>query len=619
MNFNSFLNRNLYTQTGSFAFNAIFGLPSNTGKTIFGFSGQVTDFHFSLISGKIYDHKNNFISSYDFNAPINVSGNIGRNSIDYYINNEPLGFGIPRTTGYISNVYINPIQDLGNLDLFIYGNAPSYSITESLVFSTGTQQVPITFTNHSSYPIQIFSGDYLGDLGKFSLSGVPSGTITSSQNFYLSTSGAKTVGNNPIPITFYTNFGTFTHTSNYSGQATPSLEYLFDLSGPDIVENGNFGTYYCYFSNMSGSLPIAPFLMYSGGSGNQYVDTIITGQYSAILTGYIINSGNVLKNILISGSGYGGINNNYVESTINTTIYSSQFATGNQNLAYSTIVSGFGTGLNYSGPCTGNYNGFINQTIYPNSGSISYSAPISATPPLLYSTGPTGTVQATGVIDYNSPQINDLLYIYDTNYAIINGYSYTDINSLSSFINSNSSIYNVNSTVNGSQVILTSLILGAPGNSILFYTDSANMGNMSTTGPNLRSGVSLGIGNPTIPLSISSGYLNQTLVGSGNYNQNVTGQITGTGLVLDFVKTFTGTWNLETGLTPDTNVDFLENEWISGNNNYLNIESAYNAQTVSFYARVSYQSSGGAPDLAILGLSGVGNGVTITKLISGVQ
>src|SRR4051812_42195704 len=98
----------VYTQTGSFSFAGLIKPKSTSGISVFGLSGTQNQnkIEFKLVSGRIYDWNSNFVSSYfsNRNEPINISGVVGVDSVDYYINEEPLAFGIPRRTGHFNKI-----------------------------------------------------------------------------------------------------------------------------------------------------------------------------------------------------------------------------------------------------------------------------------------------------------------------------------------------------------------------------------------------------------------------------------------------------------------------------------------------------------------------------------
>jgi hypothetical protein len=200
----TFLTHNFYKQSGNFSFLLNLAIDSLTGILNFGFSGN-SILNFDCKSGKIIDNHNNYVEAYQKNVISNISGNISPTLYDYYINNNPVAFGLSRSIGNLDYFYINPQNCEATFDLFIKGDKPNYSLTNSINFNSGITSIPIAITNNS-LPFRIFSGIYQGISSKASLSGVPMNVPTGTTVFYINQSGLS--GAVTFPFQLLTNFGT---------------------------------------------------------------------------------------------------------------------------------------------------------------------------------------------------------------------------------------------------------------------------------------------------------------------------------------------------------------------------------------------------------------------------
>ncbi len=206
MIYDTLAKRSIYTQSGQFSFLLNLLIDNMTGIANFGFSGTsgAKLINFTCRSGKFIDNKNNYVESYRDDVFTIVSGNISPNSIDYYINNNPMAFGSNRITGNIDYFYIDPLDCTATFDLYINGDKPNYTITKSVSFNTGQFNVPITITNNS-LPFKIFSGIYQGDTNRANISGVPGNVPTGTSIFYINQNGLS--GAVTFPFQLQTNFG----------------------------------------------------------------------------------------------------------------------------------------------------------------------------------------------------------------------------------------------------------------------------------------------------------------------------------------------------------------------------------------------------------------------------
>lgn len=614
--FNSPLKKKIYTQTGNFSFQFDILFDNHSGVCDIGFYSYDRDIPFRFASGRIFDANDNYISSYTRNRIYSMSGNVSENSIDYYLNGEALGFGVPAGSGDIDYFFVNPSGCNVNLNLIVNGDRPLYDYSDYLYYHTGDSILPISINNHSALPFTIFSGRYNGDSSKFSIDGLDWQLVTNGTQFFVYPSGEKTAGFNDINIDLFTDFGIENISIRTSGIQDLLPFYNIQLYGPHTVDNNEYSIFYCYFSNPSGEIEILPSLNYLSGSGIVNINVPITGAYSTTVTGEIIGEGYLYSNVSVQGTGMSPSGNQVVD-TISGLVSGFQYATGNHILPYSIPATGRGiiNGLEMlgSGILTGNKSGII----YDGSGSLLFNETVLGSVTELYSINPTGYIDATGVINYDNLQNGDIIFIGGGN-AIIKGITYSSITELNTYLNNNIPNHLVTSQISGgNKIVLTAFNRGTVGNNTIFENGIGNQGT-NTIEPIgfLQGGQDLGKGTLLAPIGLASGLLNKPLYGSGIYSKTQEGQMVGSSLYPDYSKTFIDVWDLKTGNSLSSLISFKDN-------GYFTPESLVNASikgdNTSFYIRVDYNNSYGTADLSELIISGVnfpsGIKLTLTGII----
>lgn len=375
------------------------------------------------------------------------------------------------------------------------------------------------------------------------------------------------------------------------------------------------------FQNTSGN-PTTPFtgLVIACGTGTGFYLADVEGYYynpdsqcvefSKPVSGYITGSGQLTGgpyNIIfdevasgitgtqtVSGSGYGYLTGvipdfNYVFGDLNAFGY----------------VTGLVTGLATVG----------------NSGTVVISQIITQTPATGYSFVISGTTEATSVLNYNSPAsgdrifINDFVVIYNPNTGLQAPTYFKTINELTNIINSGSGSFLATGSNDGSKIYLTSILLGDSGNVI--RTISSGSTGVPTFG---ATGFTGGYTQYTVinPTGSFTGLLEMTLYGSGVYTGQGTGTMSGTIKQLDFIRYFTGIWNIGSGL-----LNFRSLNYVTGGSRYQN--SGFQTMdilsgqpsVVPFF--ISYLNSPivASNDLARLTITGIGAGTGVTMILSG--
>ncbi len=243
-------------------------------------------------------------------------------------------------------------------------------------------------------------------------------------------------------------------------------------------------------------------------------------------------------------------------------------------------VTGIDTGLfrgtipNFSAlfggiPSIGLLTGNITGVVLPNdSGYFDFSGLITGSPISGHSIALSGTVEARAVLSYNTPEINDVVYfndnliIYNTGSSNLPPTYFRNITELNNIINSGASLFGMTGYNDGTNIYLKSLDLGISGNSMsLSSVGSAGRPTFGSSSPTGGENIYF----PITPSEDFTGELNVSIAATGIYTGLATGYLTGTIKQLDFIRYFSGIWNISSG-----DIDFRESGWITGGNSYQN-------------------------------------------------
>lgn len=608
MEITGFTKRAFFEQTGNFSFLSTLTFSQNSGFCELGFSGQ-TKIPFYFNNGKIIDKSGYFFSSYSENIPINFSGNISPNTIDYFVNNETISLGLPRDTGYLNYFYIDGTNNNLDLELYINGDVPNFSFDDNITYDTGSLNIPVSITNNSNIPFKIFSGQFLGNSGLFNLSGFPTGLINGNQSktFYFNQNNVG--GANQLSILMYSDFGREIITINASGITEIPPSYSINLIGPSTITAGSTGVYYCSFYDDFGVINIQPSITYISGSGNISGQTIFSGNYSGNLTGIVTGNAPISETFTISGT------DGTLTGFFNYTLSQLIFPTGGFLFPYSVNGTGLGSVSSYNGPATGIITGLVSGNVNnQNNGQFIAFQSIFGIPSLSYSSLPTGYNLATGSINLTSPQKNDLLFIGNPNIALGYQTDYFSASNLSFYLNNNTGKHLVISSFSGNTIYLTGINKGNSGNSTILQTSPHNVGSITLSNSTLIGGIDLGLGTLVTPNSNFTGLLNQTFYSTGLVNQPVSGLGTGIYNYIQNSKTFTGTWDMLTGLSINNLVDVIS----LNNFNSTNISgTVYSSNIDAFYIYLPYNNNTSINDVISLNITGIGLNTGISLIISG--
>src|SRR6187401_360517 len=101
MQVTGFKKRSIADQRDTVDFNFALTFNSLSGRSECGLSGSNV-FKFSFERGRIYDPAGKFVSSYQKDVPVVISGQLGQSSYDYYIDNNLEALGNETGTGVYS-------------------------------------------------------------------------------------------------------------------------------------------------------------------------------------------------------------------------------------------------------------------------------------------------------------------------------------------------------------------------------------------------------------------------------------------------------------------------------------------------------------------------------------
>ncbi len=298
MKVSSYKQRSL-AQRDSLSFQGLFNFPHITGRTDFGFSGDlVLPFIFS--GGRFLDPEGNFTYTYEPDTNILISGNIATGSYNYWINEEYVA-QYPKVNGKFDHFYFNTDTSFDvNLDIMASGQSVTYSYPTT--FDTGNS-FSFGLTNViTGYYFKIFSGEFNIDNAPTNIFDFQTGsfpqTVTTGTNIIFRDLGAERGVSYDFDFTLYTNQGNLTgnfsviddiptyfldfslDNLNNSGYAN----FSYDTNNADNLtsasENtfkyGNFSLYYFVdTTGVSKSMTIR--LLDSGGNTGNYLAPFITG------------------------------------------------------------------------------------------------------------------------------------------------------------------------------------------------------------------------------------------------------------------------------------------------------------------------------------------------------
>jgi len=338
-------------------------LPNVSGSTNFGFSGDDGRYNlFNFKSGNLYDINNQNIWSYNPNETILISGNIGPNYSNYYINDNIICLFSPKNNSYYKFFYINTVNTSVNFDLKINGSVfPDFRLNfpfDNLIGNNITGYI-INSNSNQNFSFQFYSGQSFGQ-NYYNLVKYPTGFISGSRSgelvFNYNTGidpGLFSSGlSNNVLFNGYllinTNFGTFNYPYNIYGRSKPiyynELITLFTgITGsfPNIFYNY---TYNYQVVSSSGDTNVSIILKnFTGHTGDIY----FTGFQGTGISSGISSFQFIYGSDYITGFSSGSVTsitqdyyNNYITTSQKTIKTNPQVATGDFNYFYELPLPG---------------------------------------------------------------------------------------------------------------------------------------------------------------------------------------------------------------------------------------------------------------------------------------
>jgi hypothetical protein len=373
-------------------------ISNTTGISKIGFSGDNGKFElFEFNSGNILDFNKKNIYSYNPNENFQISGNIGENYINYFINNTPICLYSHHIPNYYKFLYSSTTENT-NLDtnIFIKSNKlPDYEISFLLPIEFGkTITGYIKNKEELGSSFKIFSGNFINQ-NFYNLSGIDTNFISGTR------SGLITLrySSNEDPANYFenenllnsvngtlnliTNFGNISQNINlplqtlniylldfveiFTGVIGDDTLYNYELLIKSTINNNNIKVYLKNWSGHNNETVFGTFFGTTNLNGNIngfiYGDDYLTG----LLTGAATAS-----SLDIFG--------NQLSTNVSEFYSEPVFATGNINYFYNIFLTG-GSGLgplppslsilaNGTGRLTGSNFIFIKKLINGSSSGI---------------------------------------------------------------------------------------------------------------------------------------------------------------------------------------------------------------------------------------------------------
>jgi hypothetical protein len=157
---------NFYPQTGC-KFDLEFNILNNFEYKKFNFLNANNNLSLTLESGKIKDHDNNFICSFNKVGPVKLSGNLSNDNFNFFINNH-LIYNNYQNYDLCSGIEIlSSREDLDDIKIKIYGDKPVYHITnDKKVYSEDVIKLYISGDQNNIGNFKIYQLDIGGTIDK---------------------------------------------------------------------------------------------------------------------------------------------------------------------------------------------------------------------------------------------------------------------------------------------------------------------------------------------------------------------------------------------------------------------------------------------------------------------
>lgn len=448
------IKKSFYSQTGNFQFKTELIVDTLLGGVNLGVSGLAsgnisTSINYYCNSGKIIDNNNNFVGIYSPNQVFSISGNVKSGRYDYFINDVPIAYNNYKNTGTYNCFYINPSNISCDYSLYINGEIPNLTVSNISCWSgdlAGTGYI-----TNSGLPLIIYSGGYSNFSTNlpFSFSSIFTGLLNNGESgaFHIyPQSNSASVGLYTGKMELFTNAGTLLYDTIINITGSPEVvTYNFNLNGLNYIVQNNIQLYTSDIECLFGSgIPIVISLEYYTGSGQYF--------------------------------------------------YTGSNVTGTFTWPYSTLVSGYGTGIGYSGIGTGTFNYIQTGTIFDGSGIFLFSGYKTGNLTPIIENGGTISLITSGAVTgfvnniFTGSGINNKTFTGSWN--LLTGQDYDQVNYRSG------GLYNIEKTKYldiGNPVYYTNSTASINIQYNNLYDTMSDVAILTISGLNLNSGISLSI------------------------------------------------------------------------------------------------------------------------------
>ncbi len=627
-----------------YSFYSDFIISNTTGDASFGFSGEGQKITWDFKKGRILDPQGNYTYSYLPNSKFNLSGDITANKLSYYVDGNLVSEGQSKNDFVIQRLCLDSTgTDIDLQATLSTSGQAGFSVSPiSQFISSGGQASGFISNTGDSAAFEVFNIS----VNDSSFTGIATPTntlpfrVSGTNNTVLTFSGNQNITENDtysIPLFFRTTIGDFNKNILFTGQKALTQEFFSfttvdnsDFTGVSgvpssggnafVTKTGDFSISAGFFSgaDLLNNYPINAELSYSSGFTGEFVNSV-TG-INIVTTGSGYNSDVVID---ITGGGFAK------QATATAVRYLPDFEDVNSSGIQGALVTSAGSGYTSTPSLVFFKNVFkLNLT--------SQGSGYTGNPSLVFSDstglGASGTA-STGLLYPAQVGITSL----DITFS---GSGYTGVPEVTFVGGTGDSFIAPTATaltgiVQGVQTGITGLNLISNGSG---YTGNATLNFAGGTGSSAILASGIGITGETWPSQIvvnsvnlitgGSGYLSApTLTFSGGTGISgisasaevvMAGGASGTALVGSYSKSFTGQFNLFTGIG---NYEDYRSQgyYTSPATGYINSAHNFSGGQSSLDIRVTYETTPDVSGLvARLFVSGSGSN-TFETFITGLR
>lgn len=598
--------RAFYTQNLNFGFAFDCYVDNTSSRYDFGISGTTgLLLNFTLQSGQM-SLNNTFIHSYQPYERFYLEAQVSSGAYNVLKNGQPLIYGASQPSGDFSYFYVK--RSLPGLfadwDMYVSGqNLPNLTLDSvGYLLTTGQTGVTGLLHNNGSYPLRVFSSTATNvqELGFVPLSATIGGGAASGYSLTDPAHFTSFDFTQPVLVDMATSFGDMNvlfsivdaRSQNFFVFLQPISNWSFNAQNV-VTRNVAYTNYSGGFETNGFNTSLSIGLSYVSGSG-QFIEPNFRPVARYSLTGV----GSFAQQGFLTGatSGVTG-DSNGLSGFYLISISQFAWATGVVSGLFSGVGTGIGTGLGYTGLAVGTFTGIATGFIFNGSGTLFVSGPQIGIASSGSSVSYSSYTNATGYVNITGLQKGDYFYVGVQSIALTKGVQFVNETGLVRYF-SGAPQHEVSSYYDGSVVQLVALASGTAGNGVFVRSGNCQAGFFTAT-PFLTGGTNNGTtGSALIPIGPFTGSLSLVITGSGTYATPISGLGTGTFV---YTKTFTGDWDVRTGLTVNSLVSLKG----AGQYSPTLISGSGNFPPNSFITvQVSHVANPFSTDAALLVISG---------------